>query len=293
MGFSNLDCNIDKNLADRYSFVQICQSNCKIRVRKRVWIWDFIRGICIFLMILDHLLYDFSVFYSKLLVVAFPADGVLSSIVSFARSYWKSDYRRIIRSIVIFLFFFVSGVSSNFSKSNFMRGSKLLIISFIVSIMTILFNGKVDGQIIRFSINRIIIFGVLHCISVSMLFYSYLQKIRLNKAWVMFAISMVIFCLYVYLKKNPISDDSFLSAILGLNQTKLAKTPDYFPIIPFLGAFLLGCVFAQIFNVQRYNKPPKFVSPICFLGRNTLIIYLSHQIVFIGIYYVVRFFALM
>ncbi|RLF77882.1 DUF1624 domain-containing protein, partial [Thermococci archaeon] len=66
-------------------------------------------------------------------------------------------------------------------------------------------------------------------------------------------------------------------------------TLDYFPIFPWFGVFLLGTAVGGIlypngqrkFNISNLDNP--VIDFICFLGRNTLKIYVIHQPVFVGL----------
>ncbi|AFN03619.1 hypothetical protein PFC_03340 [Pyrococcus furiosus COM1] len=66
-------------------------------------------------------------------------------------------------------------------------------------------------------------------------------------------------------------------------------TLDYFPIFPWFGVFLLGTTIGSLIypsgerKLKLKNPNNPIVNFICFLGRNTLKIYLLHQPIFVGL----------
>ena len=69
------------------------------------------------------------------------------------------------------------------------------------------------------------------------------------------------------------------------------STLDYEPLIPWFGVMLLGLALGKLLYPSGARRPfleklktmPKVLSPLCFIGRHTLIIYLAHVPVIIGI----------
>jgi uncharacterized membrane protein len=75
--------------------------------------------------------------------------------------------------------------------------------------------------------------------------------------------------------------------LIGLTPSGFASV-DYFPLLPWFGVVLLGLYFSKFWYAKgerkfnlRHELSKK--NPICFLGRHTLLIYLIHQPIFIGI----------
>ncbi|MCX6569388.1 MAG: heparan-alpha-glucosaminide N-acetyltransferase domain-containing protein, partial [Candidatus Aminicenantes bacterium] len=63
---------------------------------------------------------------------------------------------------------------------------------------------------------------------------------------------------------------------------------DYFPLIPWFGVFLIGValgksVYASKRSLLPWRMPPTFVN---FAGRHSLIIYIVHQPVIMGVLYI-------
>ena len=62
------------------------------------------------------------------------------------------------------------------------------------------------------------------------------------------------------------------------------RSSDYFPMIPWIFMFLLGCFLWHI--VRRLRAEELFrrgLRPLSFLGRHSLVIYLAHQPVLMGV----------
>jgi uncharacterized membrane protein len=72
--------------------------------------------------------------------------------------------------------------------------------------------------------------------------------------------------------------------MLGFMQSNFTSG-DYYPLIPWIFAFLLGTSLTKY--ITNNKMPKKFYSTRLrsfeFLGRNTLIIYLVHQPIFIAV----------
>jgi uncharacterized membrane protein len=74
---------------------------------------------------------------------------------------------------------------------------------------------------------------------------------------------------------------------LGLTPAGFASV-DYFPLFPWFGVVLLGLYFSKLWYVEgerKFKLPYELPKSnlMCFLGRNTLWIYLIHQPIFIAV----------
>jgi uncharacterized membrane protein len=79
-----------------------------------------------------------------------------------------------------------------------------------------------------------------------------------------------------------------LLAPLGL-LGKGFSSADYFPIIPWLGPFLIGVGLSKTVYREPRSIMPFMVpnNPISAAGRHSLLIYIAHQPIILGILYVV------
>jgi uncharacterized membrane protein len=101
---------------------------------KRIWELDFIRGVCILLMVIDHLFYNFAAVFDT----AWRAtdNEFLISLVKFAENYWVAPFRVNGRLVVVALIFGISGASNTFSSSNLKRGLQLMTIAMVFTLVT-------------------------------------------------------------------------------------------------------------------------------------------------------------
>jgi len=122
---------------------------------RRIWELDFLRGICVLLMIWDHLMYNFAYVFGETWVLA---DIANSGIYDFAVEYWFGALRTFFHPIIFCIFFVICGISCSFSRNNLQRGLQALMFSLGITIVTALF-----GATIRF--------GVLHMLAFAILFW--------------------------------------------------------------------------------------------------------------------------
>ena len=120
-----------KKLQDRYS-KKLAKKTVKSEIAdkerisnaKRVWEIDVLRGIAIWGMIFDHFTADFWMFFKDLYS---PSDqGWLGALSSMTQDYWSSSFRTGVRLFGLFLFVFLCGVSTRFSKNNLKRSLGLI-----------------------------------------------------------------------------------------------------------------------------------------------------------------------
>ncbi len=135
--------------------------------------------------------------------------------------------------------------------------------------------------------NGFIIFGILHCIGLSILLGYVLIRSRFSALLVGF----VCISVGVFLRLFVMVDFPWL-LWLGVVPRSF-YTLDYFPLLPWFGVVLLGIFLgntlyrdnARKFKLKDYSR---FIGTrfLCFLGRHSLIIYLLHQIIIVGILYI-------
>lgn len=239
---------------------------------------DFLRGFSLFLMILMHFAYDIRYFF-----------GI--DTFGFLESKWFWSF---VEPFFLCIFVGVSGICCSFSRSNLKRGLKLLVVAILFSIGTYLAKTF-------FSLDCLILFNVLHMLSVSILVYSLI--VYLEKKWeVDFKITnalMSFFGVWIIAMGEKISDmDGVIDGpwlipfgIIGKNSFFMA---DYMALIPWLGVFLIGAVVGRVCYANKTSlitNPPKALlkinKPFSFLGRHSLIIYIIHQPIVMALTYVV------
>lgn len=240
--------------------------------KKRIYLIDEIRGISIILVVAYHF------FYSAAMVFRFD---------------WATDIFSTLRQwqpLLPMTFVLLSGISFNLSKSNIKRGIKLLLTGIAITIVTVTF---LPGESIWF--------GIIHFIGIANIICGFFEKpIRKIPAFIgtLFFGFLFLFTSYVpsgYLGLYPylaIKLPDFLYAtdltmLLGFH-TKAFMSADYNPIIPWIFLFISGICLGK--HIKRLPEIlcKQHIKALAFTGRHTLIIYLAHQPIIIGILYLIN-----
>lgn len=230
---------------------------------ERIWEIDFLRGVAIILVVGYHLLFDLGEFVGARRFLGFSTD--LSSVA------WT-----IAQHFFAGLFVLLSGTSSTLTRSNVRRGLRLLAISFAVTVVTYVFEST-----------SAIYFGILQCLAVSMLLYgAAFEKAGAVACAVWGTLVLGLTAVLPILKRMPALRTDWLLP-LGLTSPSFSSF-DYFPLIPWLGIFLIGAslgksLYASKRSLLPWRLPRTFVN---WAGRHSLIIYIAHQPIIMGVLYV-------
>lgn len=225
---------------------------------KRFWEVDFSRGIAIILMIIFN--WSFTLSYFNIFTVK---GGFL---------YWFL-FPRFIASMFIFIVGISLVLSYNTIKKKdkkfiylkyLKRGIKIFSLGLLITLATFLLFP-----------NEFIIFGILHLIGIStILAIPFLKFKKLN---LILGSIVVVFGFFL---QNFRFNFSWLFWIIP----ESFITFDYFPLFPWFGIVLLGLFFGNLLykNGKRKYEVKNLsnifiVKILAFLGRNSLIIYLTHQ----------------
>lgn len=238
--------------------------------RARIYSMDELRGFAVFCMVFYHGFYTLAYLYQieigmVLLRFFMPAEP------------WFAG-----------LFMLISGISSNLSHSNLVRGFKLLGAALAVTAVTGLFLP-----------DEIIVFGILHFLSVCMILFGLCKPLfdRFRFSWAAVAVCVVLFVCTMgvsrgYLGPFPqfglvIPDSLYRTnwlAPLGIFNSDF-RSSDYFPLLPWIFVFTAGTFLGKLAAAGRF---PKFLYPsrvpfFSWLGRHALILYIAHQPVIYGV----------
>ncbi|MGB7294182.1 MAG: heparan-alpha-glucosaminide N-acetyltransferase [Candidatus Aminicenantales bacterium] len=230
--------------------------------RERIWEIDFLRGLSIILMVGYHLLYDLGEMVGLESFLGFNTD--LSTPAWLAAQYFFAA-----------LFVVLSGVSSTLSRSNVRRSLKLLAVAILISVVTFFFNRAATVH-----------FGILHCLGVSILLYGLdFEKAAAAACAVAGAAVIGAGLAFPIILKTMTIDFNWLLA-LGIHTPDYSSF-DYFPLLPWFGAFLAGAalgksVYAAKRSLVPLRLPTTFVNVA---GRHSLLIYIVHQPVILAALY--------
>jgi uncharacterized membrane protein len=236
----------------------------------RFWEIDALRGIAILMMITYHLIFDLNYFgYSStdlsslpVLLFLYPIGTLFLLLVgvSLTLSYGRVKDRLTPRQLQV-----------KYLK----RGGSIFGLGLLITLVTWVYPH-----------NGFIIFGVLHCIGLSIILAYPFLRYRL---W---ALIIGVICILVGIVLQTTVTVGFPWLLwLGFIPSPF-YTLDYFPLLPWFGVVLLGIFLGN--NLYQNNKRmfalqdhSQFIASrmLCFLGRYSLIIYLLHQLVIVGILY--------
>ncbi len=235
---------------------------------ERFWEVDFLRGIAIIMMVIYHIMFDvvfLNIAYIDLasipvLLFLYPIGTMflllvgVSMTLSYSRgietlSSWQLQRKFILRGLYIF-------------------GGGLL-----VTLGTWLYLKQ-----------GYVIFGVLHCIGVStILAYPLIQR-RIYPL----ILGAACIAIGVFLQLMVVVDFPWLLWV-GFIPNNF-YTVDYFPLLPWFGVILIGIFLGNSLyqnNKRRFNirdlSRVLAVRGVCFLGRHSLLIYLLHQPIIVGL----------
>ncbi|MGI6649262.1 MAG: heparan-alpha-glucosaminide N-acetyltransferase [Bacillota bacterium] len=230
---------------------------------KRIWELDFLRGIALFGMLYFHLIFDLNEFFD------YP--------ITYAHGFTHYAGK-----VSVILFILVSGISCRFSRNNLRRGLQLLGIALIITMLTHSVN-YLGLRLIHQPLPNIgIKFGILHFFGVSILLYPVFKTIN---RYALAILGSLIIGLGELISARTFSHNYFF--FLGMINEKFYSV-DYYPLLPWLGVFLIGIVLGKFLYQEKKSLFPFTIrnSMINILGRNTLLIYLIHQPVLLLILFV-------
>jgi len=228
----------------------------------RIWEIDFLRGVSIILMVCYHLLFDLGEFRG--------VDKFLGWSTDLASPAW-----RIAQAFFAALFVLLSGISSTLTRSNVRRGLRLLVVALAVTAVTYVFDPA-----------SAVWFGILQCLAFSMLLYgAAFAKARPAACAAGGALVIALAAALPAIKQALVLRSDWLLP-LGLPGLGFSSF-DYFPLIPWFGVFLIGAVLGKTVYAPRRSLLP-WRLPVTFVniaGRHSLLIYIVHQPIFMGVLY--------
>ena len=231
-------------------------------MKKRIWELDALRGLCVLGMVIVHFVYDLVDLYTLV----------------------DWDYPRWFLFVMNWggvLFLLISGISVTLGSRCIRRGAFVLLAGMVCTLVT------TGMYLLGFAEKSIIIyFGVLHCLGICMLLWPLFRKLS---PWALAAVGLLLVAGGLYLDTLPPIHVYWLMPF-GLPWHTFASS-DYFPLLPYLGFFLLGAFLGKTLyrskqtllpQVNERNPLIRFLS-LC--GRQSLWIYLLHQPILSGIFF--------
>lgn len=254
---------------------------------KRIHEIDFIRGFLIMLVLMDHLfwcLQNYNGIWMETTGGAFFK--WMYDVFSF---YWDSAAREVVRFFALFGFCFISGVSSAFSRNNWIRAGQMLLVAGLLAVGSNLLDashllGESQGSVR-------IDFNVIAVLAWSTLFYCFVQ----SKSWRVIMIGVLVtFLLSVWI--IPDLHDIYLLKGWKAYVPALWEPDgqaDWMPLFPFIFFFFLGGFISKFVYAERKSiikAKGNWERPFCFMGRHSLWIYLGHQAVMLPFFLLLNVF---
>ena len=242
--------------------------------RGRVDLFDFARGVAIISMIVFHTCYDLA---------------YLAQLPSFA---WFADpLEDIWRATISWTFLIVAGCMCLYSRNNFKRAAKYLIVAALVWFVTSL--AQMDTPIS---------FGIIYCMGACTLWYAIRDQFGIAPRGYVSAI----LCLLAFFALLGLKDGTIWAFGANLRVPAVLYTThsfdwvglpgpgfssgDYYPFLPNVFLFLAGAALMARWKNQPGGPPKWLYTPtpaplrwVGVVGRYTLWIYLAHQPVILGI----------
>ena len=231
-------------------------------MKKRIWELDALRGILVILMIVIHLVYDGAILF-RVWTLRYPV------LFAFSQDWGGMP------------FVILAGICVTLGSHPVKRGLTVIAGGVLCTVATYLcYRWGIGGK------GLIIYFGVLHCIGTCMLLWPLFRKCP---TWLLVFLGAVFSLGGLYLVRNvSVSVPYFIP--LGIPSHTFSSS-DYFPLLPNFGYFLLGATVGKTVyrnketcfpNVSQQNL---FRRCFSFIGRHSLLIYLLHQPILAGLFY--------
>ncbi len=234
---------------------------------KRAFELDALRGLALLMMILHHFAFD--------LRYVFALD-----LFAFQEAWW---FNNLLRPVFLNVFIIVSGISCTFSRNNTRRGIRMLAVSLLLTVLTLIFSSTTGYQIA-------ILFNVLHLISLGTLLYAAVTVFERRRGrrligtdvFLLLFAGLVIW--FATILPHWADAGSYWLLPFGLVPDPVIGMADYLPIFPWLGFYAIGALIGRIAYTDKTTALPnaplwliKATAPLSLMGRNSLWIYALHQ----------------
>lgn len=252
----------------------------KQRRDKRIPEIDFLRGLAIFLMVLDHLCVDLQMlpglvkrFASNFSIIgSHPLDGLYNLGHAIETSPWR-DAGHI---VFVGVFCLLSGICCTFSRNNWKRTGLLFLFAWIIKLAFFLFGYFGDDP------SMYIYFGMLDSLFIAHLLYTIKEHFLKDKAYDLAIGLAFVFFTLMLTSPSPYYPDGPIDALKNLWMMFIGQAAiggDYIHPLPVIALLFIGAFLGKWLYRQRRSYAPflKKAEPFPFFGRHSALIYLIHQ----------------
>lgn len=260
--------------------------------KQRIWELDFLRGICVLLMIFDHTMYDIGGLFCD----AWIATGkeYIIMLVELAQDYYSnSQLRFTVQKIVVWIFALLCGISCSFSRSNLKRGIQATIIACIITIVT-------------FYMDTVIKFGILHMFAFSILLWWFIDTLCCHKKMITAGVCLFLGVMIITMNEGFMSvyadniqafasdNSKYFIGEFMLGHPSSFSSADYYPIFPTTGYMLIGAGISVLLYPKKKSLLPwlgkyDWYKPFNFWGRIAIWVYAFHQVAVVVILALISF----
>ncbi|NLZ69716.1 MAG: DUF1624 domain-containing protein [Clostridiaceae bacterium] len=243
--------------------------------RQRIVELDAARGFAVIMMILHHFIFDLRYVFDL-------------PVFAFQDSEW---FICALRAPFLALFLMVSGISSNFSRSNLRRGIRLLFFALSLTVITLLMHNFMTP----------IYFNILHVLALSIIIYALTERVsdpKRRSACLIMSALLAFLIGTVFLQLSA----TVPSWLLPLNPCAVAEVEmsDYLSFFPWSGFFFLGAVLGSLLYPKPLTLFPNLprtlallLKPFSFVGRYAIYFYIFHQPFILACLYGLRILGLL
>ncbi len=223
--------------------------------KERIQLIDAVRGVCLIIMVVHHVLYDMYAFCGA------------------PWSWFSNPVWDVLHYLDAGTFILLAGLSCNFSHSNLRRGLRTLGLALVITLVTTLMGPETAIR-----------FGILHLLSACMIFYHFTRRVWEGLPAPVLPVLMILATILA----APLTD-GYPSSVPHLWMIGLVTpdfySADYFPLLPWIFVFLLGTWCGKY--VRSGSLPQWFYEAkapaLAAVGRKSIWIYMLHQPVIYGL----------
>ena len=246
----------------------------------RIPILDTLRGLSVTLMVVYHGFFTFIYMFGGLYIQ--QNSTYWRPIIQNLYNAFHSPLLLFLEPFFAGLFIVIAGICCNFSKSNLRRGLIAFSFGMLLTVVTV-FLLPTAGEYFGFDFSGIdIYFGILHLLGFCMIFYGLLGRWISKLPWPFMFLWLTLFAVtYPLIEMRFSVPNLYFLGFADANYTYA----DHFPILPWIFLFLFGVSVGRL--IKEHKFPSWFYkigfTPLSFVGRHSLLIYMAHQPVIYGI----------